>query len=163
ASNVPFRLYKSWVHEGGIATPFVVHYPRQIKQRRIDRQVGHVVDLMATCTDLAQTEYPRQYQNQSIKPTEGISLVPIIRGDSIQRSQPLFWEHMGNRAIRNGNWKLAAPGPTKKWELYNMAEDRSETQNLASQYPERVEELSQMWQNWADRVGVVAWEELANR
>jgi len=163
ASNVPFRLYKSWVHEGGISTPFIVHYPNQIKQRRINRQVGHVIDLMATCTDLAQAEYPQQYQNQRIKPTEGISLLPIMQGDSVERNQPLFWEHMGNRAIRDGNWKLAAPGPTKAWELYNMAEDRSETQNLANQHPERTQDLAQKWQDWADRVGVVSWEELSNR
>lgn len=162
-SNVPFRLYKSWVHEGGIATPFVLHYPRQIKQQRIDRQVGHVIDLMATCADLAQTDYPQQYQNQKIKPTEGISLVPVIQGDFINRSQPLFWEHMGNRAIRDEDWKLTAPGPNEAWELYNIATDRSETQNLAEQYPEKAEELAQKWQNWADRVGVVAWEELTNR
>ncbi len=162
ASNVPFRLYKSWVHEGGIATPFIVHYPQKIKQPRIDRQVGHVVDLMATCADLAQANYPQQYQDQEIQPTEGISLVPVIQGGSISRTQPLFWEHMGNRAIRDGDWKLAAPGPNKDWELYNMAEDRSETQNLADQYPERTEELAQKWQTWADRVGVVPWDELAN-
>ncbi|MEM6843076.1 MAG: arylsulfatase [Bacteroidota bacterium] len=162
ASNVPFRLYKSWVHEGGIATPFIIHYPQQIKQHRIDRQVGHIIDLMATCTDLAQTEYPQQYQNQKILPTEGISLVPIIQGDSVNRTQPLFWEHIGNRAIRDSDWKLAAPGPNQDWELYNIVTDRSETQNLAGQYPEKATELAQKWQNWADRVGVVAWEELTS-
>ena len=118
---------------------------------------------MATCADLAQTDYPQQYQNQKIKPTEGISLVPVIQGDFINRSQPLFWEHMGNRAIRDEDWKLTAPGPNEAWELYNIATDRSETQNLADHYPEKAEELAQKWQNWADRVGVVAWEELTNR
>ena len=108
-SNTPFREYKHFVHEGGVSTPLIAHWPSGIKrQGDLERQPGHLIDIAATVVDLAQADYPEQIGENSIKPLEGVSLVPAFDGKSLDRSQPIFWEHEGNRAIRDGQWKLVA-------------------------------------------------------
>ena len=110
-SNTPFREYKHWVHEGGISTPLVAHWPAGIRPEvrdRIVRDPGHVIDLMATCLDLAGATYPAEKDGHAILPPEGISLRPAFEGRPLRRPQPLCWEHEGNRAIRDGKWKLVA-------------------------------------------------------
>ena len=155
ASDTPFRLYKHWVHEGGIATPLIVHWPAGIKARgELCHQPGHLIDLMATCLEVAGGAYPKTFDGRTITPTEGKSLVPAFSGQSIER-EALFWEHEGNRAIRVGKWKLVAKGNKGPWELYDLDADRTETSNLAEQQPERTEQMSAMWQRWAERATVL--------
>jgi arylsulfatase A-like enzyme len=159
AANTPFREHKMWVHEGGISTPFVISWPQALKGNgALVNEVGHVIDLMPTCLDLAGVEYPRLLQGRPLSPLEGRSLVPILKGRSLG-PRTLAWEHEGNRAIRRGDWKLVAAfrGP---WELYDLKSDRSEVHNLAASNPSDVKKLSDQWQIWADRVGVVNWEKL---
>ncbi len=157
ASNTPFRLYKHWVHEGGIATPLIVHWPRRIKARsELRHQPGHLIDIMATCADVAGTEYPSSYNGHKIIPLEGKSLVPAFADNPIKR-EAIYWEHEGNRAIRVGKWKLVAKGKKGPWELYDLDADRTETDNLAAVHPDRVKQMVAMWQHWAERANVLPW------
>ena len=146
-----------WVHEGGIATAFIASWPAGIKARgELTHQVGHVIDLMPTLLDLSGVKYPKRFRDRELTPVEGKSLAPVLRGKRLgQRS--LAWEHEGNRAIRVGNWKLVARF-RGNWELYNVAVDRTELNNLASSMPGKVKRLDQLWQDWANRVGAVDWQ-----
>jgi arylsulfatase A-like enzyme len=165
-SNTPFREYKHWVHEGGISTPLIAHWPEGIPRTRrnaLEKQPAHLIDIMATCLDLAGAPYPKQFRSQTIKPAEGVSLRPALEGKSLARTQPIFWEHEGNRAIRDGKWKLVAK-EDKPWELYNMEADRTETHDLSSAEPQRVRELTAAWNAWAARANVLplgGWRERA--
>jgi len=155
ASNTPFRLYKHWVHEGGISTPLVVHWPAQIKRGgELRHQPGHVIDLMATCVDVAGAKYPSRYKGKKITPLEGKSLVPAFDNGPIERGA-IYWEHEGNRAIRVGKWKLVAKGVEGKWELYDLEADRTELNDLAGRYPARAKEMGAMWDSWARRANVL--------
>lgn len=153
--NTPFREYKHFVHEGGISTPLIAHWPAGIERRgELERQPGHLVDLMATCVDLAEAEYPQTVEDRPITPLEGVTLAPAFAGKPIDRKNPLFWEHEGNRAIREGDWKLVAKeeGP---WELYDLRKDRAEQHDLADERPEKVKELAGKWDAWAERANVL--------
>ena len=153
-SNTPFRWYKHYNHEGGIATPLIAHWPARIKDGgQLRTQPGQLVDIMTTCVDLAGATYPAQFKGKDILPMEGRSLVPAFDNKPIDR-KALYWEHEGNRAIRVGDWKLAAVGRNGPWELYNMATDRTELRDLADKEPQRVKELSDMWEAWALRAHV---------
>ena len=158
-SNTPFREYKSSSHEGGISTPLIAHWPSGIATERHGKfsdQPSHLIDIMATCLDLADAGYPQEFAGQKIQPLEGVSLKPAFQGGGLKRTQPLFWEHEGNRAIRSGDWKLVSKH-SRGWELYDVAADRTEMRDLASQQPERVKEMSAQWDAWAKRVGVLPW------
>ena len=137
-SNTPFRLYKTFVHEGGSATPFIVQWPGKVKKGAVSDQVGHIIDVMPTFIDAASATYPTQYDGNTIQPMEGVSLIPTFKNKNIKRPAPIFWEHIGNHAVRDGDWKLVASGETGPWELYNLIEDRSEMNNLAEKHPEKV-------------------------
>jgi len=155
ASNTPFRLYKHWVHEGGISTPLIAYWPAVIEERgTITREVGHLIDLMATSLDAAGVEYPATHNGKAITPLEGKSLVPIFRTGTRAGHEALFWEHEGNRAIREGKWKLVSRKPGG-WELYDIEADRTELNNLAEKEPERVRAMAAKYQAWADRVGAL--------
>jgi arylsulfatase A-like enzyme len=159
ASNTPFRLYKHWIHEGGISTPLIARWPNGIKQPgSITHQAGHIIDIMATCVDVAGTSYPASYGGQKIKPLEGQSLAPILRGEE-RKPYTNFWEHEGNRAVRQGKWKLVSRFPDT-WELYDLEADRTEMNNLAGANPSLVKELSSLWDAWARRSNVRPWEEM---
>ncbi len=158
ASNTPFRLFKHYVHEGGIATPLIAHWPNGIRRRgELETQPGHLIDIMPTLVELAGAEYPETFHegDAKIQPAEGVSLVPALAGEPIDRKVPLFWEHEGNRAVRDGDWKLVARGKMGTWQLYNLSKDRSELEDLSRDHPERVSELSGAWEAWAARVGAV--------
>ncbi len=154
-SNTPFREYKHWVHEGGISTPLIAHWPNGIQRRgQLEHQPGHLIDVMATCVDLSSAEYPTEYNGQKITPLEGRSLKPAFDNQTIER-EAIYWEHEGNRAVRAGDWKLVAKGATGPWELYNIRTDRSEQQDLAADEPARVRTLAAMWQKYAERAAVL--------
>jgi arylsulfatase len=159
ASNTPFRLYKHWVHEGGIASPLVAHWPARIKSRgRLESEPAHLIDIMATAVDVGGAKYPESHRGKPVLPMEGRSLAPVFDGRS-QGQRALYWEHEGNRAVREGNWKLVSRHPGA-WELYDLAADRTEMDNLAPRDPQRVERMAAMYQAWADRVGAAPLERL---
>jgi arylsulfatase len=158
-SNTPFRRFKHYVHEGGIATPLIVHWPAVMKKPGITHQVGHVIDLLPTCLDVAGVKYPKSLKEKKLLPLEGKSLVPILQGRTRVGHEALFWEHEGNRAVRAGRWKLVAPH-RKKWELYDLEADRTEQNDLAAKQPRKVEELTEKYKSWAERCGVVPWDKL---
>ena len=157
ASNTPFRWYKSEVHEGGIATPLVVHWPKGIDPKLhgdLVQQTGHVMDLMSTCVDVAGAKYPDVYEKRWVQPMEGISLAPHFQAGEKATKRALFFAHEGNRAVREGDWKLVKLR-RGKWELYNLAADRTERENLAEEEPERVKRMTILWEGWAKRAHVV--------
>jgi arylsulfatase A-like enzyme len=158
ASNTPFRKHKSWVHEGGIATPFIASWPDGITDPGFTtHQVGHIVDVMATCCDVAGASYPGRSGGEDVLPQEGLSLLPIFEGKERDPHDLLYWEHFGCRAVRSGKWKLVEDGKGKKkrgWELYDMEKDRTELNDLAKEKPELVEELKAKYAAWAERVRV---------
>lgn len=155
-SNTPFREYKHYTHEGGISTPLIAHWPDRIKRHgELDDTPGHLVDLMATAMDVSGARYPESYHNgQKIKPMEGVSLAPRFTGRAVNRDA-IYWEHEGNRAIRVGDYKLVAKGAGGPWELYNIALDRSEQNDLSQSDPERAKELAEKWQRYAERANVL--------
>jgi arylsulfatase A-like enzyme len=156
-SNTPFREYKHWTHEGGISTPLIAHWPLGIRgdrASRLERQPGHLIDLMATCVDLAGATYPTEVSGQAIKPREGVSLRPAFDGEPLARTQPLFWEHESNRAVREGDWKLVAK-ENEPWELYNIVADRIESHDLAASEPSKAKELAAKWDAYAARANVL--------
>lgn len=156
-SNTPFRSYKHYVHEGGIATPLIAHWPARIKQQgRIVSEPGHLVDIMATCVEVSGASYPEQYSGNKIQPMEGRSLVPSFTGEKLP-DRPIGWEHEGNRAFRQGKWKLVAKGSEGAWELYDMKNDRTEMHDLAPQNPRLVADLSAQWESWARKTRVLPW------
>jgi arylsulfatase len=155
ASNTPFKLYKSFVHEGGISSPLIISWPHgtTVPKGSITRTVGHVIDLMPTCLDLAHATYPKEFAGKEIAPLPGTSLLPMLAGRDIPR-EALYFEHEANRAIRKGKWKLVSratlrPPYTGPWELYDLEKDRTELHNLAAENPGLVAELSAQWDTWA--------------
>ncbi|MDB6004764.1 MAG: Choline-sulfatase [Prosthecobacter sp.] len=161
-SNTPHREYKHFVHEGGISTPLIAHWPAGIpaaRQGKIEAQPGHLVDLMSTCADVAAAKYPAELNGQKIQPMEGVSLIPVLQGRSAE-TRSIFWEHEGNRAHRAGAWKLVAKENTP-WELYNIDQDRAEQHDLATIETERVKSMAEAWESWAVRARVLplgAWK-----
>lgn len=150
AGNTPFREYKAWVHEGGIATPLLAVWPKEIANGGSDcHQVGHVIDIVPTCLDVAGIP-----ATGTPLPLEGKSLKGVLQGEASQQREPLFWEHEGNRAVRDGDWKLVAIRG-KPWELYDLAADRGEARDLASKFPERCTDMAQLYAAWAKRVGAL--------
>lgn len=159
AANTPFREHKMWVHEGGIATPLIAYWPAGIAARaKLTQEVGHVVDLLPTCLELAGVKYPTTFRSRELMPLAGKSLVPAFQSGRLGE-RTLGWEHEGNRALRIGDWKLVAPF-RGEWELYDLRSDCTELHNLAAKNPAKAQELAAAWQQWADRVGVMAWEKL---
>ncbi|MFW6146737.1 MAG: arylsulfatase [Planctomycetota bacterium] len=153
ASNTPFRRHKHWVHEGGIATPLIVHAPGRVEPDSIVGDVGHVIDIMPTCCELAGARYPEEYGGRPVTPVEGRSLVPVFEGRGRTPHDILHWAHEGNHAIRAGKWKLVMEADSP-WELYDMEADRTELNDLAQDAPELVAELREKFETWARKVGV---------
>jgi arylsulfatase len=151
-SNTPFRYYKQWVHEGGIATPFIVHWPNgQLRNGSVVRTPFQLVDVLPTVLEAVGATVPA---------SEGRSMLPALGGQSVPEST-LYWEHTGNAAIRRANWKLVREFD-RPWELYDVGADRSETVNLSEEHPEVVRQLKGDSQAWADRVGVIPFEVTLN-
>jgi len=158
-SNTPFRLYKHWIHEGGISTPLIMHWPKGIAQRgEIRHTPGYLPDIMATVLDISGVPYPKSLGGRTILPLEGHSLQPAFLADLEQRP-PMFWEHEGNSAARIGRWKLVRQHGNA-WELYDMVEDRTELNDLANQDPDRVADMTRQYEAWAFRCGVLDREKV---
>jgi len=150
-SNTPFREYKHWVHEGGISTPLIAHWPKGISTKgELRTQPSHLIDIAATCLELSGAKYP-----QDATPVEGKSLVPLFTNDKIDR-EAIFWEHEGNRAVRAGEWKLVAKH-NRPWELYKVSQDRVEAHDLANQEPSKRDELIALYEGYAKRCLVAPW------
>jgi arylsulfatase A-like enzyme len=168
-SNTPFRMYKHWTHEGGIATPLIVNWPAGLKSEHgaLHHDPAQLPDIMATVLDITGAAYPEEYNGNEIAPMEGESLLPVLQGGDYDR-KPLFWEHEGNAAMRDGRWKLVKnftgvssatpgfdpPGRRGEWELYDMEADRTELHDLAETEPNRVESMAAEYKMWAARCGV---------
>jgi arylsulfatase len=148
AQNVPFRRFKVWCYEGGIATPMIVRWPGKVAPNSITRQVGHVIDFMPTLLELAGAEYPDTFNEQPILPVEGRSLVPVFHGGQRKSHESLSWALNGNRAIRQGDWKLVWGADKKVWELYDLKSDRSETTDLSAKFPQRAKTMAGDWDGW---------------
>jgi arylsulfatase len=156
ASNTPYRLYKHWSHEGGIASPLIAHWPNRIKDRgALRNELTHLIDLMPTCLEVAEAEYPNNYKGNTIPPMEGVSFVPVFDNKSLNR-EAIYFEHEGNRAVRMGRWKLVAEHK-EPWRLYNMEVDRTETSDLSKEYPDMRSKMIEMYNTWAKRCGVLPW------
>lgn len=167
AGNAPLRMYKHWIHEGGISSPLVVYWPSHIKTKGEWRnQPAQLPDIMATCVQAAGAEYPVRYNGHYVHPMQGLSLMPTFDNQPLNRSG-LYWEHEGNRAVRVGDWKAISKAhnnpryynsenkiPLSDWELYDLKADRTETRNLAETHPEKLRELVNMWRIWAKQTHV---------
>lgn len=162
AGSTPFRLYKHYLHEGGAATPFFLHWPAKIAPREDwYEEPAQIIDLMPTLLDVSGASYPSERKGEKTVPLDGISLRPAFTGAPLGREDPLFAEHETNASLREGKWKLVgesvatiAGTAAKQWELYDFEADRTETKNLAETHPEKVRELAEKWEAWAARVGV---------
>ncbi|MFK7765667.1 MAG: arylsulfatase [Mariniblastus sp.] len=154
AQNAPFRRFKSWMHEGGISTPFIAWWPDEIEAGSTNRDVAHLIDLLPTCVELGGGNYPTTYKGNHILPVEGLSMVKLLNSEKRRGHKQLCWQWIGNRAIRQGDWKLVWDklNKEKKWELYNITNDRCEIDNLASTNQDRVESMSKDWFEWAKKV-----------
>lgn len=154
-SNVPFRRFKAWTHEGAIVTPLIARWPGVIPAGRTTGEVGHVIDLLPTILDAARV--PERRPGAATLPPAGRSLWPVLRGGTRAGVDTLFWEHEGHRAVRRGPWKLVAArgGP---WELYDLQRDPTELDDLAARQPARVDTLARLHAGWARRVGALSWD-----
>ncbi len=155
-SNTPFRLFKRWIHEGGISTPFIVHWPDRLRGAGIVHEPAQIIDIAATFYEAAGAAYPTELDGNPITPLEGESLMPALAGRKWSREQPVFVEHEGHRGVRAGLWKLVAEHGGG-WELYDMNEDRTELNDLADRNPAKVAELAKLYGEWAVRCGVRPW------
>jgi len=158
-SNTPFRLYKHWIHEGGISTPLIAHWPAGIRDKGgIRHTPGYLPDIMATVLDVTGTAYPSQRNGKPLPAIEGQTLKPVFDADLAERAT-MFWEHEGNAAARAGKWKLVRkyPGP---WELYDMEADRTELNDLSAAHPDRVADMARQYDAWARRCNVIPREKI---
>ena len=164
-SNAPLRKYKKFVHEGGIASPFIAHWPAGIKKpgRIVAGQMFHLIDVMPTLCHVAGAKYPKVYKGRKITPAPGISMVPFLAADADIKAAPrtVYWQHENHAAIREGNWKLVTSNDRdqKAWELYNLAKDRSESQDLSKEQPAIAERLKKKWLRWAEQVNALPFPE----
>ena len=161
-SNAPFRLFKHFVHEGGISTPLVAHWPKGFGPRSVAQASCHVVDILPTILEATGSAYQSEIGGHEIQPVQGESLMELLRGKNWEREQPIFWEHEGNAAIRLGQFKLVRLH-NQPWELYDMEADRTELSNLAGRHLGFEAHLISQYQSWADQVGVMDWEQALPR
>ena len=158
-ANTPFRRSKHFTHEGGISTPLIAQWPSGIplaRQGTLEKQPVHLIDVMATAVDLAGASYPREFGGQAIEPMQGVSLRAAFEGKPLARKGPIFWEHEGNKAVRDGKWKLVLRH-RQPWQLFDMEADRTEQHDLIAQEPQRAATLEAAWNDWAKRTFVDDW------
>lgn len=149
-SNTPFRRYKRWVEEGGIASPMIMHWPDRLPSgSEWVNDNAHVVDIFATVAEVSQASYP-----DSLRALRGQSLLPMVEHDSVDSERPLFWEHLGHQAMRQGGWKIISQAPAYQWSLFNIEQDPTELRDVSAQFPEVVQRMSADYEQWAQEVGV---------
>ncbi len=146
--NTPFRYYKNYSYEGGVNTPLIAYWPGKIKAKSVSKFPGHFIDIMATLVDITGAGYPTEFNNQKITPMQGESLVPVFNAEKIERKTPLFWEWRRGQAVYYDSFKIVKNGLDNPWDLYNLKNDPAETKNLATQKPEKVKELEQLFIDW---------------
>lgn len=147
--NTPWRSYKHYTHEGGISTPCIAHWPRGLKGKgAVNHQPWHFIDVLPTLAKVGGAAVPAD--------VAGTDMAALFAAQKVKRG-PLFWEHEGNRAVRDGKWKITAMSPAGQWELYDMEADRTEMNNLAAEQPERVKRMASQWRQWAKENKVVPW------
>ncbi|KAA2238479.1 arylsulfatase [Chitinophaga agrisoli] len=151
-ANTPYQYWKAESYEGGVHTPLIAFWPKGITAKKggFSPHVGHVMDFMSTFAELAGATYPKEYNGRPVTPTTGISLLPSFSGRETPGHEALFNEHFGARYARLGAWKLVSLSNDSTWHLYNLAADRTETQDLAAQHPEKVQQLDSLWRQWAN-------------
>ena len=163
-SNAPLRKYKIFVHEGGISSPFIAHWPQGITQpgRLCTDQTFHLIDIMPTICQIAEAKYPQERNGHRITPAQGMSILPWL-DDANMEIQPrtLYWQHETNAAIRRENWKLVTSNDREsdKWELYDICQDRNESKDLSSNHPQLVKDMISDWEKWAKNSDVLPWPE----
>ncbi|QNL51764.1 arylsulfatase [Olivibacter sp. SDN3] len=160
AACTPFWSYKHHTHEGGISSPGIVFWPAGIPATRrgtFERQSAHITDILATLVDLGGASYPETFKGNAILPTEGTSLKPAFSGQPINRKNPIFWEHEGNRAVLDGRWKLVAEKP-ETWQLYDLEADRTELHNLIVEESAVAARLKKVYEEWSRRVEAEPWD-----
>ncbi len=156
-SNTPFRLYKHWAHEGGVPTRLIAYWPARIPQQgSLTNQLGHQIDIMATCADVGGATYPRERDGNAVTPLEGKPLMPIFSGKTRSGHSEIYWEHEGNRAVRQGKWKLISRHPDN-WELYDLEADRTELHDLSASHSGKLRELAGKYDRWASKCHVEPW------
>ncbi|WP_339639127.1 arylsulfatase [Leeuwenhoekiella blandensis] len=150
-ANTPFRYWKARVYEGGITSPFIVHWPAGIKEQGVVKsQAAHIIDIMPTLLELSGATYPEEFNGNTIDPYMGESMVSAFTNtEEAPINETLFWEHFGAAALRQGDWKLVKLDGNADWELYNLKEDRTEMNNLAAKYPERLKAMQEEWNTMA--------------
>lgn len=162
ASNTPLRKFKAGLYEGGIRAPMIAVWPGMVAQPGgFCPAPVHIIDYMSTFVEISGARYPNRINGREIHPMEGTSFLPLLKGSRTERRAPLFWELEGNRAMRDGAWKLVAE-PGKAWELYDLLRDPTELQNLAREKPALVDEMAAQYANWATRCGVLPWEKISS-
>lgn len=159
--NTPFQYFKHFTEEGGIATPLIAYWPKGIaaaQRGTLNPTPGHLIDVMPTLVELSGATYPRTFNGHDIVPMQGRSMVPAFTGKPLTRDKPIFWEHEGNRAVRDGRWKLVARFK-QPWQLFDMAGDRAEMHDLAAAQPERVKKMAAQYDAWAASSFVDPWSD----
>jgi arylsulfatase len=159
--NTPFQYFKHYTEEGGISTPLIAYWPKGIDRKLhggFVRSPGHLVDIMPTLVELTGARYPKAFRGHAIIPMQGRSFAPAFTGKSLHRDKPIFWEHEGNRAVRNGKWKIVARFK-RPWQLFDMSRDRSETHDIAAQHRALVKKMAAQWSRWAMTSDVDPWRD----
>lgn len=149
-SNTPFRKYKTQTYEGGISAPLIVYWPGKIKAGSWNDTRYHIIDLMATAVEAAGAKYPATYDGNKIFPSDGLSMVPSLKGGKPLLHDAIYWEHEGHCAMMQNNWKIVKPSIGGTWELYELEHDRTEMKNVAAAHPDIVKSMNSLWQKWAD-------------
>lgn len=161
-SSTPFKEYKHYTYEGGIATPFIVHWPNGVKSDlngSFTGNYGQIMDVMATCVDVANATYPKEFNGNQITPMQGKSLTPNFKGKVLDRGE-IFWEHEANIALRDGKWKMVAKTKPKhkfsksSLRLYDLQSDPTEMNDLSAEYPEKLESMYENWHSWGESIHV---------
>jgi len=152
-ANTPFRYWKAKSFNGGISTPLIAHWPKGLNKNlkgKVSNQMGHVMDIMATCIELSSARYPTVYEGNEIIPLRGKSLAPILKKGKREGHQYLGFEHFNERAyISDDGWKIIRQGEKNPWELYNLKTDCTELNNVADENPEKLKELTAEYDKWA--------------
>ncbi len=156
-SNTPYRKFKAMVHEGGIITPMVVHWPAGIESKgQLIHDPVHITDLAPTIFSIVKTSYPNFFEGKDLIPQVGENILPIMNGENLPKSKSMFFEHQGNQAVRQGDWKLVRRHK-QDWELYNLREDPTELTDLSDRNKDKKQELLTTYRQWAEKNNVMEW------